>query len=125
MLNEIKNFRVEPIDANESDSYQDPELYDGTTVNPWISVLGEHEGQGVRVILNCHEDHAEQVAARLNGYASLEERVRILREALERARESLDYVSGYLDKEDSETVVESVSEAIDAVDDALEATKEA
>ena len=56
---------------------------------------------------------------------NLREQVRVLREALKKAKESFDYVSGYLDKEDSETVVESVNEAIDTVDAALEATKEA
>ena len=67
---------------------------------------------------------AEENAKLIASAPLLAERVRILREALKKAKESLDYVSGYLDKEDSETVVESVNEAIDTVDAALKATKE-
>lgn len=54
----------------------------------------------------------------------LQEQVKLLREALQKAHEGLDSAARYFDKLDSQTVVEAVEEALQTVSTTLEATKE-
>lgn len=78
--------------------------------NPNCTMIGESR------VMELEEKEAK--------YDKLQEQVKLLREALQKAHEGLDSAARYFDKMDRQTVVEAVEEALQTVSTAIEATKE-